>query len=336
LVRSARTQGDQSEAPRARSGGGSHSAASRVDRGGALSAQARLLRSLQSTAGNRAVTALVQQWRNDSGATRLPQGRPAVVQRKLRIGGALYGKGDEQQLQQLKQQRILPDWTTQELESDDHYVLNEEATAWVRETDTTLLFYRDKYLPGKEPPGKQGTKGYDAKLSIGSPSPLTTVGLGSDRKTRVGPKHADRRTVSKMSLFSYETTLPGGHWMLQCDVEQGEGGKTGTKKMKIDLTNAGYRIYYAVTQQVPVQNDKVTQGEIHFQLQKAVPVQDVYDAFLAIAEEKRNRTSLYDYNCQDFALAMLQRLGVADQDQQRLVKSAQWRESSRRGQALPW
>ena len=333
MGRSTRTQGDNGEAPRARRGGDSQSAALRVDRGGALSARAQLLRSLQSTAGNRAVTALVQHRRNDSGAPRLPQGRPAVVQRKLRVGGTLYGKGDEQLLQALKVERNLPDWTTQELEGNDHYVLNEEATAWVRETDTQLLFYRDKYLAGQEPPGKQGTKGYDAKLSIIDPNPFTTVGVGSDRKTRLGPKHPDRRTVSKLSLFSYETTRPEGHWMLQGDVE---GGKTGTKKMKIDLTNAGYRIYYAVSQQVPVQNDKVTQGEVHFQLRRATPVQEVYDAFLAIAKEKRNRTSLLDYNCQDFALAMLQRLGVAAQDEERLREKARWREASRRGQALPW
>jgi hypothetical protein len=304
-----------------------------VDRGGALSARAQLLRSLQSTAGNRAATALAQEWRNNAGGPRLPHGRPAVVQRKLRVGGILYGRGDEQQLQALKVERNLPDWTTQELEGNDHYVVNEEATAWVRETDTQLLFYRDKYLAGQEPPGKQGTKGYDAKLPVTAPSPLTTVGVGSDRKTRVGPKHPDQRTVSKLSLFSYETTRPDGHWMLQGDVE---GGKTGTKQMKIDLTNAGYRIYYAVSRQVPVQNPKVTQGEVHFQLQRATPVQEIYDAFLAIATEKRNRTSLRDYNCQDFALAMLQRLGVAAQDQQRLLEKAQWREASRRGQALPW
>lgn len=331
-----RERSEKGKAGTARGARAVDSARSGVDPGTALTERARLLRSLQSTAGNRSAAALVKRWRDESGAAGLSQAPRPVVQRKLRVEGDLYGKDDAAELQDLKLERGLPNWTQQQLEGDDTYVVNREMTAWVKETDTSLYFYRHKYLPGKEPVGQQGTKGYDKKLSLNDADPLAAIGFGAGDKTRVGPKHPDRRTVSKISLFNYETTLPDGHWMLQCEVDQGEGGKTGKKQMKIDLVAAGYRIYYGVTPQTPVKNEKVTQGEVHFQLQSARTVRDVYGAFLAVAKEKRNWTGTRDYNCQDFALAMLKKLGVANEEQQRLVKAGEFREGTRRENVGDW
>ena len=59
--------GDSREAARARSRGGLEAARSGLEPGGPLPGQARFLLSLQPTAGNRAVTGLVQRWRNASG-----------------------------------------------------------------------------------------------------------------------------------------------------------------------------------------------------------------------------------------------------------------------------
>ena len=70
------------EAARARSGGGFERGGLDGEPGGPLPVQARFLLSLQQTAGNRAVSKLVQPWRAGSGEAGLLQGGFAPVQRE--------------------------------------------------------------------------------------------------------------------------------------------------------------------------------------------------------------------------------------------------------------
>ena len=71
----------ESEAPAAKRAGGLEADQSAM-RGDPLPARGRLLLSLQQNAGNRAVSRLVQRWRDGSREVGLPQGRPAPVQRQ--------------------------------------------------------------------------------------------------------------------------------------------------------------------------------------------------------------------------------------------------------------
>jgi hypothetical protein len=295
------TPGEETEAPRARSDG-------------ALPAQARLLLALQSTAGNRSVTALVQRWRNTS---ELPPARSALLQRKVLVDGTWYGKNDEAQLQNLKGPKKLPDWKPFHLADDAFYVVDEAGSGWV--ADTTLLFYRHKRVPD---PNKQGEflyprQGY-AKVGASGRDPFTDVGFGGAGQARVNPKHPDRRTVAKVRLFKYKREI-AGHWMLECEV----GGGKGVKYAKIDLTKDGYRIYYGVESQKPT----TMSDEISFDLEQPTPVRRVYSVFVALAKGKGKWTGTHLYNCQDFALAMLHELRV--QQQGDFATAADWRREQR-------
>lgn len=73
---------DEREAPAARRAGGLELARSAARLGEQLPARARQLLSLQQSAGNRAVSRLVQRWRDGRGDVGLPQGRLAPVQRQ--------------------------------------------------------------------------------------------------------------------------------------------------------------------------------------------------------------------------------------------------------------
>ena len=203
------TQSEEREALKAGGGGGFDSARSASERNGPLPGQAQLLRSLQSTAGNRAVTALVRQRRNESGAAGLPQGRSALIQRKVLVGGTWYGKKDEAALQALKVPENLPAWSDVQLREDAFYVLKPDRSGW--DEDTTLLFYRFKNVGGKS------TRPGYAKVGASGRDPFADVGFGKTGQDRVNPKHLDRRTVLKARLFKYKTEI-AGHWMLECEV----------------------------------------------------------------------------------------------------------------------
>ena len=76
------TESEARLAARARSVCGVESARSGLGSGGPLPVRGRVALSLQSTAGNRAVSGLVQRWRDGSGEAGLLQGRVAPLQRE--------------------------------------------------------------------------------------------------------------------------------------------------------------------------------------------------------------------------------------------------------------
>jgi len=288
-----RHRSEETETPKARSGAGVDSRRS----GGALPAQARLLLSLQSKAGNRAVTALLQ--------------------RKVLVDGRWYGKKDEAELQTLKGPKKLPDWSPFHLNDDVYYVVNPAGTGWVE--DNVLLFYRFKRVPDPNKEGqflypKQGYK----KVGASGRDPFGEAGIPGAGQTRLNPKHAER-PVSRVRIYKYSKQT-AGHWMLECEVT---GVKAGVKYMKIDLTNDGYRIYYGVDKTKPTKES----DEVSFDLAQPTPVSVLYELFVRIAKDRGKRTGTHLYNCQDFALIMLQELKV--QQQQALATEAEWRDRER-------
>ena len=204
---------------------------------------------------------------------------PQPVRRKLLVDGNWYGKDEEAELRRLQAEQGLPDWTATQLGAERFYVLSDDRQAWVE--DTTLMFYRHKPSDGHKRKAylKQGAKGTQPGNAPALISPATQE---LKEPSRVGPKHPEQRTVTKVRLFKYKADEPGvsaGHWMLECDAE---GGKTGTKKIKIDLMNDGYRIYYGVTRMEPTKFSE----EMSFDLDAPVTVGTLYAEFVRIANEK--------------------------------------------------
>ena len=229
-----------------------------------------------------------------------------AVQRKIYYGGRWYGQADKGALEQTKG---LPEVREGFLLPDEPYVLSQDGKSWVR--DVTLEF---KGM-GRGKVSEETGKRLDAKkVTIASlDDPLGDVGLGEQSKERIGPKHLDRR-VTKITIFK-GALGPTAHWALQCEVT---GGKK-TKHMKVDLIADSYRILYGASQDT---KDKV---EFTPKAQPLLPsVELVYRLFVEIAKEKGKWTGNKLYNCQDFALEMLSRIPVDEEErleEQRQVRA---------------
>jgi hypothetical protein len=224
---------------------------------------------------------------------------PSVIRRRLFVDGRWYGPEDEKELTDHEKGRAggqLPKWTDKLQEKKD-YTYDEGLGDWMS-VSSSMTFYKgatkstvdsfggdvlDKAGVRKTEPGQNEAKDQNSK----------------------GPRHPVRRTVSKVRLFKFSKET-GAHWTLECEVDGGEGAKTGVKHMKIDLMNAGYRIFYGGRKQEPT---KIS-DETVVDLESPTPVLRLYQAFIRIAEEKGPRTGSGYYNCQDFALAMLKELKV--------------------------
>jgi hypothetical protein len=229
-----------------------------------------------------------------------------AVQRKIYYGGRWYGPDDKGALEQTKG---LPEVRPGFLLPDEPFVLSADEKSWVK--DVTLEFKgmgRGGYSEGND-------KLLDTKkVTIARlDHPLEDVGLGERSKDRIGPKHLDRR-VTKITIFK-GALGPTAHWALQCEVT---GGKK-TKHMKVDLIESSYRILYGASQH---NADKVEFTPKALPLLPSVGL--VYWLFVKIAKEKGKWTGNKWYNCQDFALEMLSRIHVDEEErleEQRQVRA---------------
>lgn len=225
----------------------------------------------------------------------------AAIQRKIYYADRWWGPNDKEALEQIQGlPKVLPGF----LAADAPFVLSSDRQQWVK--DVTLEFKGVGRGKG-EPDPKRITGG-------SLEHPLGDVGFGEQSKSRIGPKHLDRR-VTRITIFKTDLSAKG-HWALQCEVT---GGKK-TKYMKVDLTDTyGYRILYGATQ------NNVDRVEFTPRALPLLPsVGLVYWLFVKIAKEKGAWTGNKQYNCQDFALEMLSRLYVNEEDklaEQREVRS---------------
>jgi ribosomal protein S18 acetylase RimI-like enzyme len=184
----------------------------------------------------------------------------------------------------------------------------------VYQGDTAITFYRFKAG------AKQGvvTSGTAAGRGPLEQARLGNTEAGLTKGTRVLPKH-EERTVSHVTLVKYVLHQTDAHWELLCRVDPikkvnpvtGEEvvSKTGTKYMKIDLLASGYRIYYGVAPTFDTTRYPDSE-RLSFVLPRPTPVMEVYEAFVKIAKQLGKWTSTEVYNCQDFAIAMLEELKV--------------------------
>jgi hypothetical protein len=248
-------------------------------------------------------SANIQRKGEESAVAHRPLAAP-VVQRRLIYDGVSYGKGSEAKLKELVD---LPPWSQSQLESDTPFVPNASRTGWV--ADVPLEFKRFDF--------NTTTKQGDRTTGASALDPLTEVGFGETSAERIGPRHPDRRHVTKITIVK-QGKLADSHWALQCDVA---GGKN-PKGMKVDLISVGYRIMYGVKQ------DNPTYDRVEFTPKAHTSVARVYRAFVEIAKSKGKWAGQNTYNCQDFAMAMLDLLSVNEESS--LRDQAEWRSQTKK------
>ena len=93
--------------------------------------------------------------------------------------------------------------------------------------------------------------------------------------------------------------------------------------MKIDMVLSGYRVFYGGGKKPSEKSSK-----FEFTLEEPKSLEAVYDTVVAVASERGHYMSTN--NCQDFAMAMLEKLSVKEQKELSDFKiDREWQSQSR-------
>lgn len=233
-------------------------------------------------------------------------GSAGVIQPKLLFRGVVYGKGDEALLsgQRLANGKRLPGWNPEQLGHAQLYTLNAQEIEWVR--DERVNFYRHP------------TKGDRVHRLTGVSDP----GDVDFDKNRAGPTYGDYKLVSKATLIKSVSKMEQSqwHWVLECQVEKDPLGKKRKepKLLTMDVQSThGYRAYYGPESKVSKSTRDAEVEKVPFTLKIPTPVTAVYQAMLDVAKEQGDfggELGTHKYNCQDFILALLEKLDVKEKD----------------------